>query len=254
MNSTIDDQPSISSMNSEKNGQGFDQDFQSWNFHTLKPWSSIYPGLPETNSQFAPENQWLEHEISIWDGIFQGLCWFLGGYPPWSPHPSPHPNINRPPPPRGALFPRRLRRCWWHPPAVSRVGSRARLIWENSRWSTRNGWFRCEKPMGEWIVVKVLPKFLWAIIQNWVHDSYGIFFIIPTGWMWEHCWWTNSVVIRRAIYWVWYISGDAGVESVQPSNCVRRLVCPWNISIFQHLQCEMSSLYALVKWYYDILV
>jgi len=24
--------------------------------------------LPETNSEFTPENQWLEEEIAIWDG------------------------------------------------------------------------------------------------------------------------------------------------------------------------------------------
>ena len=27
----------------------------------------------ETNSKFAPENQWLEDEFSFWDGIFSGF-------------------------------------------------------------------------------------------------------------------------------------------------------------------------------------
>ena len=26
--------------------------------------------LPETNSEFTPENQWFEDEISFWDGLF----------------------------------------------------------------------------------------------------------------------------------------------------------------------------------------
>ena len=28
--------------------------------------------LPETNSEFTPENGWLEDEISFWDGLFGG--------------------------------------------------------------------------------------------------------------------------------------------------------------------------------------
>ena len=39
----------------------------------LKPWKVT---LPETN--IAPENQWLEDDISVWDGLFSGACISLG--------------------------------------------------------------------------------------------------------------------------------------------------------------------------------
>ncbi len=29
---------------------------------------------PPLNQPFAPENQWLEDEISFWDVLFSGLC------------------------------------------------------------------------------------------------------------------------------------------------------------------------------------
>ena len=40
----------------------------------------LIANLPETetNSQFAPENGWLENEISFWDGLFSGVMLVSG--------------------------------------------------------------------------------------------------------------------------------------------------------------------------------
>ena len=140
----------------------------------LGPWKSVgritfpfgiayFQGLlPKTN--MSSENQWLEDVFPIEIVPFLGdirsfsvVQPFVSGraYPPWSPHPSKH----------------RLRHAavcfqgifegadgthlfhWW--------GLKACLIWETSRWYTRNGWYAdsCKKTMSEWIVVKSIPNF-----------------------------------------------------------------------------------------------
>ena len=34
---------------------------------------------PPPNHQLAPENQWLENEMSFWDGLFSGAMLVQGG-------------------------------------------------------------------------------------------------------------------------------------------------------------------------------
>ena len=33
---------------------------------------NVLDTLPETNSEFTPENGWLEDKLSFWDGLFSG--------------------------------------------------------------------------------------------------------------------------------------------------------------------------------------
>ena len=49
---------------------------KSWNFPVASTWKSTSRNFgiaPPSNWQFTPKNQWLDNEISLWDGSFSGM-------------------------------------------------------------------------------------------------------------------------------------------------------------------------------------